>query len=648
MNVTQLMHQLQHGERPAREEAFDHIARSFDPALLGPLAALAQPDDPRLEILLCQYLMNLQPDDSIPHLLELAGSPNQDTRQYALQVLVRIDIKHLLQPLIQLLSSVYPDVRMYALRTLGLHRRTTALNAIHPLLASADQKLAQAAFDAVAHIDSPRSTGVVERCLQSSEPWRQVAALNALGTMQSFERWKRLQSCLDAADVQIRYAAVHTISRRGGHKAVPVLVQRLEQEPEEEVAKLIINRLALHPGKEMAAVLLRLATTHPNPQLRRPAGWVLEELDSALLKDVMVDMLDGAEEPLKAYILTRMGTRQLPGSGRLLVQHLSAGQTNRIRCAALEGLGFLRQRRYLPVVVPFIDSEDPMTAYVATLTAVQLVDRLHDSPELVRLLMSTDRKRNPLRQIVLQYMIDALDWNYDDADLARILVLNLGSENENIAYLSAVLLGQCRGNLELVEPLLEAVNAAATVDIQLASRQSLNQVLDGDLTPLLEQIVQAGDDPVRMCALAELLSTLDWGPESAAAALPVFDRLSCPADLPQASHVRRELARGLYRAAPAACRQYFFQVDGDHDDWRQAIGHAWLETLGGLQTPDERSDWQSLFAAADAELAAAAARHAVAAGASWTVEPMISRATQKPHNPVSRELRQSVRQLTSL
>jgi len=641
-SAAHLLERLQHGDRHVRDETFDRIAASRDPELLAPLAQRAQPADPYMELLFSRFLQNVPAASTLLHLGGLLRSPNASTRAHALSTLDGIDFEQRFELLLELLGSEYQDVQLHALGVLGTHKRSAAIHGIAPLLTSPDEEVATAAFTSLQQIDAPRSLRLMLPFLRSSEPARQIAALNALGSMASFRRWKRLLSCLRSPDSEVRRAAVLNLSRKAGRKAYKHLIPLLETEPDEEVAKLIINRMALAPDDRVARVLIPTAATHPNPQIRRSAAWVIEEMDEDLLGRHMQHLLPRSSEEVQAYILTKMGQRQLPGCGPILASYAGEDRPARLRYAAFEGLGFLQQREFLPVVLPYLQSEDPMAAYVATLTAVQLVDRLGDCPELIDLLLSTHAESTVLKQVVLQFMIDALAWDFDDSRLFEVLVSCVRSENENVSYLATILLGKCRGRRELVQPLLEQALDGPSADIRQVARESLDQVLDGDLSCFLDALQEPEFSFAKLCVNARLLAELRWGPDSARRGLEVFDALQCPEEEPDAPQVLGKIARAVYQADPEACRRYFARPAAN-PRWRRAVGQAWLHSLGRMERPADRSDWHVLFA--DAELGLDAARQAVAAGADWAVQAMIERIGRCPDDPVSPHLRAAVREL---
>jgi HEAT repeat protein len=647
MNTVALLDRLQHGDRHVRDEAFDQIARSRDLALLEPLAERAGSGSTYLETLLCQYLENVPAKEAIPHLERLLHSPHSATRVHALNTLDQIEIEQRLTPLIDLLTCPHRDVQFHALNELGVHRRSVAFNAIRPLLSADDQELSSAAFAAIQRIDAPRAIRMLVPFLDDPVPWRQIAALEALGGMTTFTKWKRLLTCLAADDPQVRRAAVLNLSRKGRQKINKHLIHLLEREENEEVAKLVINRLALHPDEKMAPLLIATAATHENPQIRRSAGWVIEELEEELLQRAMHAALPKGDEEVQAYILTKMGMRQLPGCGAVIAEYARSDRPPRVFYAALEGLGFLGDRELLPAVVPHLQSKDPMAAYVATLAAVQLIKRLDDCPELVELLLSPDAGHVALKQVVLQYMIDAISWDFEDSTLFRVLVDNLQSRNENIRYLSLILLGKGRGQHQLVAPLLDIILDEQSADMRQAGREALDQVLDGDLSPLLDLMRHERNEPADLCTYAGLMADMHWNSESVPPALDLFANFPCPEGMPQADQFRHDIASSLYGANPQACRDFFAHAPAT-DHWRLAIGQVWIDSLKELGSLEARSDWQALFVAGDPELIRATAARAVQARAKWAVEPMIARIARQPDESVAPDLRNAVKELLEM
>ena len=421
----------------------------------------------------------------------------------------------------------------------------------------------------------------------------------------------------------------------------------METEEDEEVAKVILSRLALAPDDSVAATLIATAASHPDPQIRRAAGWLVEELDEALLRRNMLTMLPDSDEETQAYILTKMGQRQLPDCGAVISSCAGAEHPARVRYAALEGLGFLREKAFLPAVVPGIQSADPMEAYVATLAAVQLIDRLDACPELIELLLSPGAEAVVLKQVVLQFMIDTVSWQFDDSKLFEVLANNLRAENDNIRYLSAILLGKCQGRTELVPDLRAAAFDDPSPEVRQAARASLDSVLAGDLSCFFASL-QQGEIPLAdLGHCIDLLAELQWNAFSARQALGVFADLGHLDDQPELLPKLEEIARAVYQAAPEASRDYFKKT-APGTRWRLALGRAWLQSLGEMTHAKDRADWNLLFAGDEAALVLEAARQAVEVRADWAVAFLLGRIGRQPDDPLNPRLRTAVKKLLGL
>lgn len=647
MNTAALFEQLQTGDRRARDQAFDRIVESADPGLLAPLAAKAEPNAPYWETLFCNFLQRMPADDALPHLRKLLLSFNATTRAHALTALEQFSFEQRLDLLLDLLVHPNQEVQLHAIDALGQQRCTAAIHHLARLLQLQEQAVVKAAFDALRQIDVPRAGRQLVLLLADASPWKRAAALEALGNMSCYTRWKRFIPCLDDAEPEVRRAAVLNLSRKADARANKYLVPALEKERDEATAKLSLNRLALYPEAAVVDVLIRTAANHENPQIRRATGWIIEEIDEALLRQRMLKLLPKVGVEVQTYILVKMGQRRLPDCGAIIAGYAEQGQPTRLLCAALEGLGFLGERTHLPKVVPHMGDSDPMTAYVATLSAVQLVRRLGDCPALVELLHSKDKSTVVLKQVILQYMIDALEWDYDDPQLLAALIENLQSDNENIAYLSIILLGRCQGRSDLV-PLLLAVCDAEdnSQDIKDVARQAVDKVLDGDLQSLIDDLDDL-QSPESLHARLTLLAGLNWRAASAEHCLAQIGELDWSGANGDLDNVLTDCARTAFAAAPEASQTYL-AARASTTPWDRALVRAWLQSLGDMAHTREQADWQRIFARADSAVVREAVARAISCKSRWAVDALVERASRETALDLAAELRSAVRQIMEM
>lgn len=637
MNGAALLQRLVDSDRAVRDDAFDEIAASHDPSLLPLLVEAASPDEPITETALCRYLGNMVVGVALPPLRGLFDSAIPATRRHAMETLGRFDVEHRLALLIDLLEVEHDDVLLYATRELGLHRRTIAIPGLLRLSATDDPQVADAALRALGQIDHPRAARAVRPLLRDGAAHRRAAAVEALGQMETFRRWRRLLPALDDSDRLVRLAAVRTLSQRGGRRARRHLLSRLGQEQDPEVLKLLFARLAAAPDADIAAALIPLAAAHADPQIRRAAGWVVEEFEDAVLQAGCERCLQDGDDDVRAYVLTRMGARQMPTAGALLADSLGATETPRVRYAALEGLGFLRDRRWLGLVEPLLDSDDPMLAYLATLTVVQLVDNVSDCPALIGVLRAPGDEKSALKQVVLQYMIDGITWRFDDSLFLLLLEL-LRSDNENVRYLSAILLGEGRGRTELMPSLLELSLREPPGEVRSAATESLDAVLDGDLGPLFDAIESSTE-------VAGLLPQLRWGAASVDRGIPVIDASVRDGSL--SAEQCRAVAQAIVGADVERVRQ---AVRGGalSPPFAAALNAARLEHLDDLGRPGARDEWMELLDNGGEELLPRVAARAVEQRPTWAAEPLLRRAVRVGSHPAGQDLRAAVRVLMDL
>ncbi len=640
MNIIQVLSQLDHADRHVRNEAFDRIAASQDPELLKPLSERVKTHLPFIETLFCRYLENLPPQIALPSLKTIFKSPNAASRAHAIATLETFPTTLRLEVYLQLLEESEADMVLHGITQLGIHRRIKAIPGIVTHLQASDKTVQEAAFNALEKIDSPRSHRPLLACL-NAESTQQILALNTLGRMISFRHWKRLLPLLHSPNTGVRLAAIRALSQKAGEKIYPNFETLINSEKDEEVIKLMINRMAIAPNESATGILITLAATHPNPQIRRSAGWVIEEIKEDRLQKMMLNVLPKSDEKVQAYIVVKMGHRQLPQCGNAIVNILRKTESSRLRTAALEGLGFLGDKRYLSDVMPYLDNDDPMIAYVATLTTVQLIDLLDDAPTLKTLLLLPGDNKVVLKQVVLQYMIDAISWNFSDPALVAVLRNNLNSPNTNIKYLSIILMGRSK-NVAFIPTLIDLLLGDEDVhEMRTVALESLNEAMAGDMQYFLEAIEKSRDNPAKQLALLKLIMDLNLNRESANLALSHLDTMSFDDHKDELWKILDQIAHTVYSTSAEATR-HFFNTNTKRTPWRLALGKAWLSSLD-IGTAEGRHDWHTLFSEPSPILMRNAAQLAATHEARWAVPILLDKIAKLDEPDLVGELRHATK-----
>ncbi|MBL4890157.1 MAG: hypothetical protein JKX97_09085 [Candidatus Lindowbacteria bacterium] len=646
MKSQDLVKQTSHPDPKFRNEAFDRIASSQNREFLPLLQELAVPEKPQMELLFSKYLANISPQESVPHLRLLLASPNSVTRKNAFRTLMNLNILFSLPVYMDLLDSNHSDTVIDTLEQLGIQKKAVGIDRMKHLLRSEDEKICSETFKAFRLINAQRSLIILEPFLKDSNPKRVVSCLVALGRMSVFTNWKLMLPLLESENSDVRTAAVLNLVRQVGTKAYPYLLSLLENDKDDEVVKIVINRLSIAPSRVIVEALVLAAASHGSPVIRRTAGWVIDEIEVELLKKSMLHMIKKSSEDVRSYILTKMAQRNLPGCGEIFVSYINPSVTPRLRISALEALGYLRDQIFLPTVAQYIKSTDPMESYVATLSAAQISRSMDDCPELSALLLDPDPKKDVQKQVVLQYMIDALTWKYDDKKLADVLRNNINSENQNIRYLSVILLGKS-GRPEFVGALTSVAFHDLDEAVQEISRESLEELLKGDNSYFLDGFTREGVTMEAQSRLINLMSTLPWNKESSEQALDVFAEIKFDGFYPELYAPLERIAQKVFAKVTEDIRLHF-RVEVTEGPWRLMLGRAWLNSLRDLRTRTEQEDWRVLLREKNHRLVKDIVGKALTRRAQWAVPALIDKIEQEADDDFNNQLRNAVKELMAM
>ncbi len=645
MNVTVLMERLRHADLDTRRQAYDIIAASRDPAFLEPLAAAARPDAPELEILYCRYLGNQPPGVAVPRLGLAILSPNRSSRAAAARSLERFAMNDRMEALIGLLESSTEDVVLWSLGELGRHRRAAAIPGIVGLLEARSTAVRRAAFAALGEIDEPRAAAPVLPHLGSREPETLVGALDALGAMKSFRGWRRIRPLLRHADPAVRRSAARNLSALAGPRARDPLIAALASEDDPGIAQLLVTLLCRHPDEIVARVLLRVAATHPAPSVRTRAGWSLDEFEDAPVWKASRVLVALGDETITSYVIGRMSLREIRGVREIIASYVDDGFSPRIRAAAIEALANLRDPAVLPLVLPRITSSDAVESYVATLTTVQLVERIEDAPVLVEILLRARPEEAILAQVILNAMVEANEVVPERAPWTEAIRVTLASPNMNVRYLSVLFLARS-GWSENAAALVALARSDEDPDVRAAARQALDTVLKGDLAPVLDAI-DRDPAPARPVELVDFLAAISPAPRFVPEILRRVARLGEEGRL---AGREGDLARVAFRAvqaAPGAVKERFAsELAGGA--WDLALARAWLASWPRLDAEEVREGWRLLVAARVPEIPLLAAARAAEEKAAWAAADLRRAFLASPREGVARELRAAFLSVTGL
>lgn len=164
---------------------------------------------------------------------------------------------------IQLLSDRDPDVVLQAILLLDYLRDPRAYNDLRPFLSNTNSNLVQVTITAIGHLGSGRAVHDLLPFLKS-DPWLQMAAVQALGDIRFSQAIKPLHELLP--DLFLGSLAAEAIARIGGPKAFSVLAEHWMKFHDNLEAEYMLELLAhVLEGLKKKPVVPKdlLKTIHP-------------------------------------------------------------------------------------------------------------------------------------------------------------------------------------------------------------------------------------------------------------------------------------------------------------------------------------------------------------------------------------------------
>ncbi|PKK89651.1 MAG: hypothetical protein CVV64_13315 [Candidatus Wallbacteria bacterium HGW-Wallbacteria-1] len=630
MKVAEILDKISSPDLVDRNDAFVAIVTSFNRDLLGPLAEKANQDSPELEKLFCRFLANMPSSLACPHAIRMASSPNRNTRLNIHGVILAMDPGPRLDTLIALLDSREKDSVIFAIKTFGDERKTLPVTRLLELLTDGDKEISNASFACIGQIDSPRAIPVLLKMLSDQSSDMVIRAIDTLGKMKSFRKWKKLLPCLENSDSQVRISALRVIARVGGDDAKNYLLAALSREEDAwrdtSTLNLILTRLAQSPDVKIAETLASMASHHPMPEVMKTASWILEELDRPLaVKGLTHALARAVDEQAKAFIISKMGHLELTECAFHLQRYLKPHYSERLRYSAMEGLGALGDIKNLPYIEKFIDSGDEMESYLATVAACMMISKIEDCPRLVALLRDRREATAVMRQVVLQCMLDTVNWSYDSDEMFTILRDNMQDVNMNVRYQSLLLLGRFR-RVGTENELAEVWFTDSDPTVANTAADTLRETLRGDMSWFVEFYGKGLVTSSRWSSFLGLMSRMDVNSDSAEVINRTMMAFSASRPFESLSSedvcCMTQLAAKVYKGAPLTANQ-FLDESSPGPPWRRLLGIAAVEAMADLSTEAEKKLWKRLQRDSDPYIVEASVRRAMLLKARWTYVPML-------------------------
>ncbi len=195
-------------------------------------------------------------------------------------------------------ESPHDAERRAALRIVLYFGYSASLELARRALASDDERQRDIALGGLPALDEPAVPALLMEAARHASARTRAAAMRALGHVAlSAETEQRLCAALDESDAWVRYYACQSLGRLGVATALPLLVQKL-QDPAGQVRMAAVDALALLPG-EAARTALAAAAEAADLEIKRAAIVGIGTRNEEALRDVLLEALRSTDSSVR-------------------------------------------------------------------------------------------------------------------------------------------------------------------------------------------------------------------------------------------------------------------------------------------------------------------------------------------------------------
>jgi len=524
--------------------------------------------DARLRIAACEVARALPDPRAVAPLARALSDSDAEVRRAAVEALGAQEPKDAVAPLLGKLDDATPAVRVEIARALA---RLGDPRAVVPLIGKVEDSVPdvrQAVARALGELGDVRAAPALVLQLRDTLADVRVAALSALARLKGADAIDAIAPLMQDRNAEVRHAAVAALGRLGSSAAVRALVARLglDDDTGAGLERTPVRDALVRAGAESVAPLRTMLEHTSSPAIAASAAWVLGELR---VKESGTDIA----------LALRRGS--LPAAAAL---------------HALVGAG---APDALPLVLEFVDDDNPGTRNEAFAATEALLDPAHPDGRAVEPLLAA--AQSPHLRPVDRVKLVGLLGRTRAARVAPLLAGLLRSRDlaTKLAAVDALgTLGPAGADPALLELLADRSSAETRLRAAIALATSGSSVARDAILKSLDE----GQEVDRAAAWTALAGILTREPTDRA-----WGRLAASLEV-AAGGERDAILLALGRAAPMALVEKLAR-EGDADDRRtlaaatgaRADAVSFLGALLGDASPSVRAAaaW-SLGEAADA------------------------------------------------
>ena len=181
-------------------------------------------------------------------------------------------------------------------------------------------------------------------------------AIRGLGDIQDEQFFDNIQQLLKQADQQIYWEIMHTLVRINASKALPILIDILETDPDIEKRKSSANNLKLIENKTSLEALLKAMKTDENKEVREAAIASLGYMKATEAFDPIIETIK--QDEIGNEIISALARIDPEKALPVLIKILETARSDAMRYRAASGLGNIKDRRSLEALLKALKAED--------------------------------------------------------------------------------------------------------------------------------------------------------------------------------------------------------------------------------------------------------------------------------------------------
>lgn len=365
----------------------------------GRIADLLGDPEPAVRAAANVALASLHARDRTEEIVGALADKDPEVRRTALQALARLDAKERWREAAALLED--PEVTVYgtAVVVLGELGATEAAPRLVPFLDRTRGFVRMGAALSLGRLGHREAIPrIVPMLGDLSDGVRRHGAL-ALGMLGAREHAEAVAGLLDDGFDHVREAAAQALREMEGRAAVPALITRLAEEPEDGIREELVRALSSMKPVESVPALIKL-TRHGNPDVRKAAVEVLAATDPRRASECFVERLSDERNGVQRAALEglrRGGDRRV----RPALMKLLEGPGEHARGLGAQALGAIGGKEAIDPLLKLLRRREPSNWYFALDALVQL-GAGEAVPELMRMI----REEGPWRSAAVQALSD--------------------------------------------------------------------------------------------------------------------------------------------------------------------------------------------------------------------------------------------------